>query len=97
MGIDTSAMLIVGLTRGEMEMTDEIEELIDEGELDSCPTYYDGGGDDCGVIGYAVTSTSDNSSEEVTDEDLGKIMALKSKFKAQTGQEAKLLVSPHVC
>lgn len=95
MGIDTSAKLMVGLQRGSMEVSDELAEMIDSGEIDTCSTYYDGGGADSEVIGFCVAEAGDYCASEVTL-DLQEIETLKAKFKELTGKDAKLLIAPHV-
>lgn len=95
MGIDTGAMLMVGLERGSMEVTDELQYMIYGGGIDSCSTFYDGGGSDGEVIGFCIAASGDYCASEVTL-DLGEIEELKAKFKKLTGQDAKLLIAPHV-
>ncbi len=94
MGIDYNAAIMVGLERGSITMDEDVlEGLIDEEELEDCPPYYDGNGDDGTIVGfiYKMSGTYE-ASEFAWDET--EVDQLKKQFKKVTGQDAKIWISP---
>ncbi len=90
MGIDYRAAIFVGLPRGEIENKD----LIDAEILEVCPPYYDGDSDESAIAGFPF-KTSERYSAVEFEWNRTQIDALKSKFKEETGQEAKVYLSPY--
>jgi len=91
MGIDTQASIMIGLKRSEIEK----QELIDNDELEVCAAYYDGTGDDEAVAGFSY-QTSDVHLATSFEWDQSEVDKVKARFKALTGQEALIWISPNV-
>lgn len=94
MGIDTGAVIIVGLPYDQFNMAqDELDELIDNGDIDSASPYFDADRDDC-VYGIRVAK-SDYRAEEFTLND-NLINSAKQSFKDTYGQEPKVYLSANI-
>ncbi len=96
MGIDTNAVIIVGLPRGELSHIEDLQNLVDGNEiLKIVCAWYDGEGDDEAIAGIVYKSSPTyDTTEIVWDEN--KILKLKEEFKRVTGKEAKVLLMPSV-
>jgi hypothetical protein len=88
MGIEYSAVLIVGLPRGDIED----QEVIDD-ELEAVAARYDGDGEDDAIAGIVIVDSGDYQAKEITF-DQAKVDAAKEKFRKLTGQEGKLYLTP---
>jgi len=109
MGIDTSAMLILGLTAEELKasFTDEQREKLDElgwyeyvGQdgglgLEDASPYYDSDYQDR-VWGVTVACTGGYQARRVPPGLKDALDAAEKKFREATGLEGKLYLSPHV-
>lgn len=109
MGIDTSAMLILGLTAEELKasFTDEQREKLDElgwygyvGQdgglgLEYASPYYDSDTQDR-VWGVTVACTGDYQARRVPPGLKDALEAAEKKFREATGLEGKLYLSPHI-
>lgn len=109
MGIDTSAMLLVGLTAEELKagFTAERREKLDElgwyeyvggdGELglENASPYYDSDYQDR-VWGVGVARTDDYQACRVPPGLKDALEAAEKKFREATGLEGKLYLSPHI-
>jgi hypothetical protein len=94
MGIDYQAALIFGLRRGDMNIDDDLNEKIANGDVDSCPPYYDGGGDDGEVVGVLIKSSPVYGATDINvDEISTKVEAAAKRFKELTGLDGKLWLS----
>ena len=89
MSVCYSAQIVVGLPRREIIN----QELIDNGDIDICPPYYDGGGDGHTIAGICYIDSGDYSACEVAWDER-KIASIKAKFFELTGQHAKIYISP---
>lgn len=98
MGIEYSAVIIVGLRREDIE---NVERLCDKygefiGGLEDCSSYYDGGGEDQNVIGFTVAQSPDYGNDEIHFEELAvAIQSAKELFKEATNQDAKIYLSTY--
>lgn len=91
MGIEYSAMIIVGLHVDDLSDHERFEEFLD-GELDRAPPYYDGG--DAAICGICVANTPDYAAKEVPDGLESLITKAKEDFKRITGLEGKVYLTP---
>lgn len=94
MGIDTRAAIFVGLPRKEIYAADK-SELLESEELEVCPPYYDGNGEDDAICGFELHGTPTYRAREIVF-DNNHAEELKAKFKKLTGLEAKVFLSPYV-
>ena len=92
MGMYYRASIMVGLPLSEFEHTSEFYKLLEDGDLDECPTYYDGGGNDQNIIGFKTQETDDYSNCELKM-DYVEIEQLSLKFFELTGKVAKVYLS----
>lgn len=95
MGIDTSAVLMVGLSSEELAGgCDYYYEVLEEKGLSNISPYYDADYDSCN-IGIVIESSPDYQSSEVDEETLlSRINEAKEKFFTVTGKSGKLFISP---
>ena len=93
MGIDTNAVIVVGLPRGELNHIDDLEKLVDEEVLEIVSAWYDGEGADEAVAGIIFKSSPTYDATEIRWDE-NKILKLKEEFKRATGKEAKVLLMP---
>lgn len=95
MGQSYYAEVIVGLPRADLRDHDEelIEQLIDDGELETCPPYYDGNFDDDAIVGITY-ATSECYSPSTFEWKQAKIDEMKAAFLRLTGLEGKVWLSP---
>lgn len=92
MGIDYAAAIWVGLPRKEFDV-EKLEAMIEEGDIEVCPPYYDGNGDDNAIAGFSYCVSPDYAPTELTfmpDE----LSELVGKFKDLTMLDAKVWLSP---
>jgi hypothetical protein len=92
MGIDTQASIFVGLPREEIERGDE---LIEAEDLEVCPPCYDGNSERHAIAGFSLFTSECYCAVEI-EWDAAEVERLKVKFKALTGQDAKVYLSPNV-
>lgn len=92
MGINYKAAIVVGLQQCDLEF-DELEEHLDDGTLRRCPPYYDGSDADDAVVGFIYRQSGAYCSGEI-EWDQAQIDKLKADFKAITGQDAKVFLTP---
>ena len=90
MSIDTSAKIMIGLPRNEVD-----EDLIDNEDLEVASPYYDGYGENYAIAGFAIHRSGNYSPVEISW-DAVKIGELMRKFRELTGKEAKVWLTPHV-
>lgn len=90
MGIDYRAAVFVGLPRCEIED----QELIENGDLDVCPPYYDGNSADHAIAGLEYSGSETYGASEFAW-DQAKVDELKAEFKKLTGKDAKVYLSPY--
>lgn len=95
MGIDTDAAIMVGLERGDLEDMENLEDLIDNEDLETCPPYYDGSGDSGAVVGFCYQIADCYAPTEI-EWDFPAIEKLKANFKKITGRDAKVWLSPMI-
>ena len=95
MGIDTQAVIVVGLPDDELNIErNDCGEYDDRGILQMIPSYFDA---DEGIIGVEVKESPDYSYSEIDVELLLEdIRVAKSTFKTLTGKEGKVYLSPKV-
>ena len=94
MGIDYQAAVMVGLERGNIEDENLLESIYEgDSELEVCAPYYDGGDDDSAIVGFCYAASDTYAPDEFVwnQEEIDK---LKANFKAATGQDAKVWLSP---
>jgi hypothetical protein len=97
MGIYYRAAIVVGLRHRDFTMNaDRLAELIDEGALEVCSPYYDGGGDESAVVGFFCVTSPDYAPIELDlDDARSQASEQWAAFFKLTGQEAKLWLSPY--
>lgn len=95
MGIDTSAAIFVGRPREDFEDGEQLQAWIDADEIHVCPPHYDGNHADWAICGYGLHRSTDYSATELNFNE-AHAEQLKAKFKALTGMDAKVWLSPHV-
>jgi hypothetical protein len=93
MGMSVMAAVFVGLPREEL--SEEQLEMVDDGTLECCSPFYDGGGDDGAIVGFELARTERYTPQEFAF-DAAKCEELKARFKKLTGQDAKVWLSPCV-
>ena len=93
MGVDYSAVIMVGLLRKDFKDTEQLAAWIDQDELECCAPSYDGGDSPYAAIGFALQTTSSFSPRELVW-DQEKVHVLKGEFLRITGMEAKIWLSP---
>lgn len=92
MGVDYQAAIVVGLPRKEIELED-LQDKIDDGDLEVCPPYYGGDSDEDAIVGH-MYKTSPWYAPREFEWDAAQIDKLKADFKATTGKDAKVWISP---
>jgi len=93
MGIDYRAAIFVGLPRGEIK-NEKIGEMIEGGEIEICPPYYDGTGDNGAIAGFEYAGSRTYEATEL-QWDPEQVAKLKADFFEKFGQEAKVYLSPY--
>lgn len=90
MGVDTRAVIVIGLPSGELpqQFSD-----VDEYGLESISPSYDAEIKYC-IIGLPLYQTSDYHYKEISLDDIDKVSSLKTKFKKITGMDGKVYLSP---
>ena len=91
MGIYYSAAVVVGLPYDDIEDTDKVDQLVDDGDLDAQTPYYDGW--DSRIIGFTVHSSGDYQASEI-EWDQEAVEARKKEFRELVGQEPQVLLMP---
>lgn len=91
MGMSCSAAIIVGLHRAELEDHENFGDF-ENGSLDQAPPYYDGGFD--AIFGVIAVSGDDYSAIEVNGSIDSRISAAKDFFKAKTGLDGRVYITP---
>jgi hypothetical protein len=91
MGRSVMAAVFVGLPREEL--SEEQLEMVDDGTLECCSPFYDGGSDDGAIVGFALASTERYTPQEFAF-DAQKAEELKAEFKKLTGLDARVWLSP---
>jgi hypothetical protein len=94
MGIDYRAAIFVGLPRKEISNIDNFEELLGSDEFEVRPPCYDGNSEDYAIVGFEVWRSGIYCASEFTYDEV-KVSEAKDKFKALTGLEGKLWISPY--
>lgn len=90
MGVEYSAVIMVGLPRGDFWIEDfDLDEALYDGELETCAPYYDGDEDPEAIIGFAYSNSGAYSNTELEYNNL-EIEALQLEFLALTKQEANV-------
>lgn len=93
MSISNGAQIIVGLPREELTLSAKvIEEKIDDGKLEECPSYYDSYGADENIVGFVYKHADSPLIIGWNEEEISK---LKDKFRKVTGQEPVIFLSPY--
>jgi len=95
MGIDTQAVIMVGLPRGKLKDIEDLEDLIDDEMLDIAPRYYDGDGSEATIIGL-IFKESPTYGGVAFEWDESQILSLKKEFKEITDLDAKVYLTPVV-
>ena len=92
MGIDVSAKLIYGLPYSDLpeEILEEVDEMLDNGELEHASPYYDAPRDEW-IVGVEVECWGDNYI------DLSWSDFCPHKGVRILGSDLKFYVTPHVC
>lgn len=91
MGMEISAKLIYGLTYGEFEDKDKINELIDDDDLEYASPYYYADRDEW-IVGVRVGYKEFQNENEM----LMNIKKAKDKFFTLTDQDGRFFVTQHV-
>lgn len=95
MGIDTQAVIIVGLPRGELKQVEDLEDLIDDAMLEVAPRYYDGDASEATIVGI-VFKESHTYGAVVLEWSESQILSMKEEFKKITNLEGKVYLTPVV-
>lgn len=93
MGIDYKAAIFVGLPREEIYAAD-MEDLIANEDLEVCPPFYDGGGEDEAICGFPLATSGTYRAVEFAF-DSEECEKLKAEFKRLTSLDAKVYLSPY--
>lgn len=99
MGIDITSKIIAGLHYEELLehiSREELDELIDQGNIEELSPYYDAPRDQC-AFGFAIVDGNYFAATELDESNiLQKITAALSHFKQITGTDGKVLFGAHV-
>lgn len=91
MSIDIDAMLIFGAPYRELQDLENLNELLDSGELDYASPYYDSPRDTW-IVGIELASEAADESELTAD-----IREAREVFEDLTdGAKGRIIVSPHI-
>lgn len=91
MGISMDAMLLYGVGFDELSELEDLDELLDSGEMDYASPYYDSPRD-AWVVGVALPSEIAGEAEMLVF-----IRAAKAEFESMTGGlPGRLIVSPNI-
>jgi hypothetical protein len=90
MSIDTSAKIMIGLPRTEVD-----EELLDSDDLEVASPHYDGCGENYAIAGFTLHGSGSYRADEIVW-DQEKVDTLKAEFKALTGKDAKVWITPNI-
>ncbi|SFB74575.1 hypothetical protein SAMN05216344_102204 [Polaromonas sp. OV174] len=91
MGISTDAKLMFGVQYDELSELENLDELLDDGDLDSASPYYDSARDEW-VVGIELPSEMAGEAEMLTA-----VREAKLKFEGLTnGATGRLIVSPDI-
>ena len=93
MSIGYSAVVVVGLRHEDFPDPDQLESWADDGKIERVSPYYDASNEDC-LFGVVVAYTRDYCFKEVPMP-LDELEQAKDEFRALTGLEPKLWLSPH--
>lgn len=91
MGMYYSAAIIVGLHRDDLKDHEHFDEFVD-GDLYQAPPYYDGC--DQAIFGVIVEQSDDYAATEIIGELDSKIQSAKEAFKAKTGLDGHVFITP---
>lgn len=95
MGIDTIAVIIVGLKRVDLKGIDDLEDLIDDEVLEVVSPFYDGESKECSIVGLIYKTSLTYEAVPLAWDDL-KIMELQEEFRAATGLAPLVWLTPMV-
>lgn len=95
MGIDTQAVLVVGLSASDLDINEEDFEDKYSSSWRSYSPYYDAPYEDC-LIGKHIAKV-DRWFTELSNEDITELQAgITKKFKQDFGKDPKLLLSTYI-
>lgn len=91
MGISTSAKLLYGAEYDELSALDNLDDMLDAGDLDYASPYYDSGHDSW-IVGVELPSDMADEAEMVSA-----LREAKTKFEELTGgMPGRIITSPNV-
>lgn len=93
MGVDTSAVLIVGRPYEDFD-AETLGQLIDDDDIQSASPHYDADRKYC-IFGIVVAE-ADNEGVELKEPFENDVLKAKAEFAKLTGLEGKLYLSPNV-
>jgi len=91
MGVDFSAKVILGLPYSEVKHIEDIDQMLDYGEIDAAAPYYDAPREDW-IVGVELGDSGNYSFSELN---LGsaQISVARTKFISLTGKSGRLYLS----
>jgi len=94
MGVEYSAVIVVGLPRKELRNLDNLADMLYKDEsLQVIPPYYDGDNSGYAIIGIPIYSSPDYAPSELKM-DCDVIQEAFTRFKELTNLDAKIYLSP---
>jgi len=92
MGIEFSAVLMVGLPYNDVAEVKGIDDMLHEGTIDYASPYYDAPLLEW-CVGIRVAGSGDYSYSKIAPLDSDVLEAAKCKFREMTGMEGKVYIS----